>query len=122
METEIKSYLADIRQAAQRIIEVTLNKPFEEIRRRLGGPSRSRTSIPDHRRGNQRHRRKDEAIAALLGNYPQIIGLRNILAHRYRDILDRTVWGIIENNLPDLLRQVDTLLEDDWNPTSASNA
>ena len=113
METEIKSYLADIRQAAQRIIEVTLNKPFEEFE----GDWVVRAAVERQfliiGEATNVIAAKDEAIAALLGNYPQIIGFRNILAHRYRDILDRTVWGIIENNLPDLLRQVDTLLEDD---------
>ena len=54
---------------------------------------------------------KDETIAELLGNYPQIIGFRNILAHRYRDVLDRTVWGIVENNLPTLLAEVTNLLD-----------
>ena len=111
MDTEIKTYLADIQQAAERIIEVTLDKSFEEFE----GDWVTRAAVERQfliiGEATNIIAAKDEAIAALLGNHPQIIGFRNILAHRYRDILDRTVWGIIENNLPDLLRQVTNLLE-----------
>ena len=31
MDTEIKTYLADIKQSAERIIEVTLDKSFEQF-------------------------------------------------------------------------------------------
>ena len=67
METEIKSYLADIRQAAQRIIEVTLNKPFEEFE----GDWVVRAAVERQfliiGEATNVIAAKDEAIAALLG-------------------------------------------------------
>ena len=110
MDPEV-TYLADIQQAAQRIIEVTLDKSFEEFE----GDWVVRAAVERQfiiiGEATNVIAAKDEITAELLGNYPQIIGFRNILAHQYRDVLDRTVWGIIENNLPTLLTEVTTLLE-----------
>ncbi len=111
MDPEVKTYLADIQQAAQRIIDVTLEKSFEEFEGDWvvrAAVERQFLIIGD---ATNVFASKDEAIAELLGNYPQIIGFRNILAHRYRDVIDRTVWGIIENNLPHILNQVTTPLK-----------
>ena len=111
MDTEIKAYLADIKLAAERIVEVTLDKSFEDFE----GDWVVRAAVERQfliiGEATNVIAARDETVAALLGDYPQIVGFRNMLAHRYRDIIDRTVWGIIENNLPDLLRQVDALLE-----------
>ena len=111
MDAEIKTYLADIKQAAERIIEVTLDKSFEEFE----GDWVVRAAVERQfliiGEATNVIAARDKDVADLLGNYPQIVGFRNILAHRYRDILDRTVWGIIENNLPHLLQQVNILLE-----------
>ena len=113
MDAEIKTYLADIKQAAERIIEVTLDKSFEDFE----GDWVVRAAVERQfliiGEATNVIAAKDQTVAALLGDYPQIVGFRNILAHRYRDILDRTVWGIIENNLPTLLNEVNTLLNSD---------
>ena len=82
MESEIKSYLADIRQAAQRIIEVTLNA-VRRIRNWVVRAAVERQFLIIGEATNV-IAAKDEAIAALLGIVSQIIGFRNILAHRYR--------------------------------------
>ncbi len=113
MDAEIKTYLADIKQAAERIIEVTLDKSFEDFE----GDWVVRAAVERQfliiGEATNVIAAKDQTVATLLGDYPQIVGFRNILAHRYRDILDRTVWGIIENNLPTLLNEVNTLLNSD---------
>ena len=44
-------------------------------------------------------------------NYRQIISFRNILAHCYDTVEDRIVWGIIEESLPQLLSDLESLLE-----------
>ncbi len=111
MDAELKTYLADVKQAAERIIEVTLDKSFEEFE----GDWVVRAAVERQfiiiGEATNVIASRDETIADLLGDYPQIVGFRNILAHQYRDVLDRTVWGIIENNLPNLLHEVTNLLE-----------
>ncbi|MBW4528294.1 MAG: DUF86 domain-containing protein [Phormidium tanganyikae FI6-MK23] len=49
------------------------------------------------------------------GTHPEIdwrgaIGLRNIIAHRYEQVEQETLWSIIKTVLPDLLKQVEGLL------------
>lgn len=36
-----------------------------------------------------------------------VIGLRNIIAHEYGEILHEKVWGICMNRLPDLIEQLE---------------
>jgi len=52
----------------------------------------------------------DPAIAARVGEHARIIAFRNILIHGYAEIDNRLVWDIVENKLPVLRREVDTLL------------
>lgn len=42
----------------------------------------------------------------------QIIAARNILAHFYFGIDLNTIWNIVENDLPQLKKQVELMLED----------
>lgn len=44
-------------------------------------------------------------------HYRRIISFRNILAHCYDTVEDRIVWGIIEESLPCLLSDLETLLK-----------
>ncbi len=111
MDSEVKTRLSDIQLAAERIIEITLDKSFEEFEGDWVVRAAVERQFMIIGEATNVIAAKDQTISSLLGNYPQIIGFRNILAHQYRDVLDRTVWGIIENNLPTLLNEVNTLLE-----------
>jgi uncharacterized protein with HEPN domain len=39
-----------------------------------------------------------------------IIRLRNIMIHRYFGLDDETLWGVVGNDVPDLARQVESIL------------
>jgi len=52
----------------------------------------------------------DPKTAAEVGDFRRIISFRNILAHAYDAVDHRIVWGIIRNDLPRLLGQVQILL------------
>jgi len=43
-------------------------------------------------------------------NYKDIVSFRNILVHGYDSIDDRIVWGVIEEDLDDLIEDVERLL------------
>ena len=52
----------------------------------------------------------------LIDKYPEvpwgeIIGLRNVLVHNYFEIDLEVVWGIVQNDLPPLKKQVETILQ-----------
>ena len=53
----------------------------------------------------------DPELVESIPNYRQIISLRNILAHCYDTVEDRIVWGIIEESLPQLLSDLESLLK-----------
>jgi uncharacterized protein with HEPN domain len=53
----------------------------------------------------------DPELVDSIPNYRQIISFRNILAHCYDTVEDRIVWGIIEESLPQLLSDLESLLE-----------
>jgi uncharacterized protein with HEPN domain len=43
--------------------------------------------------------------------WPEMIGTRHILVHRYFGIDDDLVWEIVETNLPELKRAVATIIQ-----------
>jgi uncharacterized protein with HEPN domain len=38
--------------------------------------------------------------------------MRNVLVHNYFEIDQEVVWGIVQNDLPPLKKQVETILQD----------
>lgn len=54
--------------------------------------------------------RIDSTQAQSLGNYPQIIGFRNVVVHGYDVIEDAIVWGIIQNEIPRLIASTRTAI------------
>lgn len=52
----------------------------------------------------------DPQVARALEDYPQIIGFRNVVVHGYDVLEDAIVWGIIKNEVPQLLTKVQGLL------------
>jgi len=50
--------------------------------------------------------------------WSQIIGMRNILAHRYFGIDVDIVWSVVARDLPDLKRKIESILEE---PTGAGS-
>jgi uncharacterized protein with HEPN domain len=44
-----------------------------------------------------------------IGEWPAIIGFRNILAHAYDHIEDAVVWGIVTEQLPRFLQELESI-------------
>lgn len=44
--------------------------------------------------------------------WAEIIGLRNVLVHNYFEIDHEVVWGIVQNDLLPLKKQVETILQE----------
>ena len=54
----------------------------------------------------------DPVLASKISDLPQIIAFRNQLIHGYAKIKATTVWTVIEDSLPPLLKCVSELLDD----------
>lgn len=55
--------------------------------------------------------KSDPATASRIGDYQQIIALRNVLIHGYDIIGDQVVWEAVQDNLPTLQDKVQALLD-----------
>ena len=56
---------------------------------------------------------RDPDLAARIGDYRAIIDFRNVLVHEYQRIRDTTVWGVVQDGLPDLRRDIEALLDEE---------
>jgi uncharacterized protein with HEPN domain len=63
-----------------------------------------------------RIRRKRPEDLSVIGDWPAIIGFRNILVHAYEHIEDSVVWGIVTEQLPRFLEQWESRPEIDSLP------
>lgn len=100
--------LTDIRTAAEFIFDRTRGRTLAEYESdRVLNAAVERHFITIGEALN-RLLRVDEKIATTLGDYPQIIALRNIIVHGYDIIEHPIVWGIVQNEVPRLLAKVRT--------------
>lgn len=60
-----------------------------------------------------RIRRKRPEDLSVIGDWPAIIGFRNILVHAYEHIEDSVVWSIVTEQLPRFLEQLESIPEID---------
>lgn len=110
MAREVKKYLFDIREAARRIHAFTAGKTYAHYQADELLESAVERQFEIIGEALSQLCKLDAAAAAQIPDYQRIITFRNILIHGYASIQDRTVWGVIEADLPGLLRCVDGLL------------
>ena len=112
MEIEIRNHLSDIRVAANLIIDSTAEISLEEYEEDQLLRSAVERQFEIIGEATRRLANDDISIAEQITGYQTIIGFRNRIIHEYDNITNRTVWNIIENNLPTLLTEITTFLEE----------
>lgn len=113
MQRKSPKLLDDIRDAAAFIRQITQDKTPEEYRddRLLRQAVERNFEILGE--AANRLARIDPDTAAKIGEHPQIIAFRNVLAHGY-DLVDHAkVWRVIQEHLPALQDKATELL-DEW--------
>ncbi len=104
-----KSYLWDISEACNDIIQFTENITYKEFsENKLIRFAVERQIIVIGEAAN--HFSDDFINVATEIPWKRIIGLRNIVAHEYGAILAERIWLIAKNNIPELLLFVDKYL------------
>ena len=111
MHDEIITLLHDIREAASAILRFVKDRSFDDYTRDellRSGVERKFEIV-----GEALNRIKTEqpGILEKIREYRNIVSFRNILAHGYDAIDDRIVWGIINEDLGNLLQDVEELLQ-----------
>jgi len=110
MQPESAKYLEDIREAGATIREVTDGRTLADYKRdkllRLAVERCFEIIGEALRRLEQR----DATLAQRITDYKRIIGFRNVLIHGYSLVQHEIVWTAVQNHLPALLGEVQTLL------------
>ncbi|HUT22781.1 MAG TPA: HepT-like ribonuclease domain-containing protein [Sumerlaeia bacterium] len=111
MRLESKKLLEDMRQAAQRILEFTAGRGFEDYTQDAllrSGVERQFQIIGE---ALNRLARADSETAGRIAQYRRIIAFRNVLTHGYDMIEDDVVWDTVMRDVPALLKTIQGLLE-----------
>lgn len=113
MKDKTLKWLGDILNSAEIILSATNGKNIDDYRRGV----LLRAAVERHfeiiGEAVNRIARHDPDTVGKIGNYSRIISFRNLLAHGYDLIDDEDVWAVVWNDLPVLLKQVKTLLENE---------
>ena len=112
MRLEAKKHLEDARKAAELVLQFTGGKQrsdYAEDALLRSGVERQFEIV-----GEALVRlRKDAAdVSERIPNHRRIIAFRNILIHGYDVVDDDVVWDVIQSDLPVLLEQVTSLLDE----------
>lgn len=110
MQPRTPNLLDDIRDAAAFILDSVQGKTIAEYhgnRILRQAVERSFEIIGEAMKRLAQH---DPETAAQIGDYRQIIAFRNLLIHGYDLVDHRLVWSTIEQQVPTLLREVESLL------------
>ena len=112
MKRDPRAFLSDVIEAGQAIQQAVAGINLDDYRdSRLIRSSVEREFTIIGEALNQLSQRDEERFAQI-DQAPQIISFRNKITHEYVIINDRLVWGVIQDNLPALLKQCAQLLND----------
>ncbi len=113
MQHEALKYLYDIKVAAEKIQRFTRSKGESDYLadELLQSGTERQFEIIGEAIG-QLHK-LDSAVAEKIPDFRKMISFRNILIHGYASVDPVIVWGVVEENLSDLLACVENMLGDD---------
>jgi uncharacterized protein with HEPN domain len=113
MEDDLLKYLYDIKQAAAAILRFVRGQTFADDERDellRSGVERKLEIIGE---ALNRLSRENPTVLDKIREHRNIVSFRNILAHGYDSIDNRIVWGIIGEDLGNLLEDVERLLAEE---------
>jgi uncharacterized protein with HEPN domain len=111
MRLEALKHLYDMQQACRLLAEFTAGKTFSDYSVDALLRSAVERQLTIVGEAPNRLNKIEPTAASSITDARQIIAFRNILIHGYDIVKDEVVWGILEADLPTLIRDVDTLLE-----------
>ena len=113
MQREVRTYLFDIATAISAIEEFTASRSLEEYEQGLMLRSAVKRQFSIIGEATARVGQRDPDLAARIGDYRAIIDFRNVLVHEYQRVRDATVWGVVQDGLPGLRRDIEALLTEE---------
>lgn len=111
MKLETKKSLYDVLQAAREINEYTAGFGFGDFRSNGMAQAAVERKFEIIGEALSRIGRCEPDVLQRISEHQRIIGFRNIIAHGY-DVVDvEIIWEAVEDHLPLLVREVETLLD-----------
>jgi uncharacterized protein with HEPN domain len=109
MPRDYKLYLQDIREAIQKIERYVGQANYEEFAANdlMRDAVLYNLQVIGEAANHLPFRLKAERPSI---EWQEIVGLRNVVTHAYFSIAFETIWDVILNNLPSLLRTVEDML------------
>lgn len=111
MERDIDTHLFDVLENCKRIREFVGKLDFNAYSRDELVKSAVERRFINIGESLSRLKQLDLILFGKIANAQRIVGFRNVLVHGYESISDRLVWGIIEENLPELQATCEELLK-----------
>lgn len=105
-----KGYLWDVAQASHHILDFVADKSFSDYQQSLLLRSAVERQFEIIGEALNQCFRFFPDLQAKISAGRQIISFRNRLIHGYADVDDAVVWGVLEEDLPLLLKEVEALL------------
>ena len=112
MPPDIKSLLFDMQHAAAGILLFTAGKSLEDFQGDLMLRRAVERQFEIIGEAMSRLRKVNPDVTQRITEYRGIISFRNVLIHGYDAINDTTTWGIVNEKLPILCRELDELLKE----------
>jgi uncharacterized protein with HEPN domain len=110
MKDEILAYLHDILQAANAVKQFVVSHTLATYSANELVRSAVERKFEVIGEALNRINRDDPGLLSRIRHHRDIISFRNLLIHGYDAIEDRIVWGVIEEDLDNLIEDVTRLL------------
>ncbi|MCC6142620.1 MAG: DUF86 domain-containing protein [Candidatus Hydrogenedentes bacterium] len=109
MDDQSLKHFYDAREAARAISRFAAGRGFQEYcaDEMLSSAIERKFAIIGEALNRIRRSRPEDLN--VIGEWPAIIGFRNILAHAYDHVEDALVWGIVTEQLPRFIRELDAI-------------
>ena len=111
MPHDPQTLLRDMQQCGERILRFTAGLGLDEYLANEMIRSAVERQFSIIGEALSRLRKVDPILADRIPENRQIMSFRNIIIHGYDGLDDKIVWGVIEKDIRELLRQLDILLK-----------
>jgi uncharacterized protein with HEPN domain len=110
MPHDPRKSLEDMRQAAEFLLRITVGRTLDDYRADEVLRSAVERKFEILGEALNRLQKSDPALAKQIPEHRQIISFRNVLIHGYDAIDEAVVWKIVQQDLPTLKQQVESML------------
>ncbi len=110
MQPEIRKYLYDVCQACEALLGFVRDKSVEDYNADLLLRSAVERQLMIMGEALNQAGKIDPNLPHTISNIRQIVNLRNVIVHGYATVENETIWGIVQEDVPDLHEQVKILL------------